>query len=550
MILRRHQSDFSSIIRGIIQGSGIRTIYASVCPGGGKSLLPVLAGQLIEAGLADKLIWIAPRLSLIDQAEREFINPDFREYLGHRLKIRSNTNEPNPCRGLNGFATTYNAVGLDDGILMREFQGRRYILVADEFHHIQEGSLWHQKIEPLFRLAAYRVMMSGTLQRGDETKIAFLPYHWNGGGLAPDLQETEDTAIIRYTRAEALRELAIIPLTFHLSDGEAKWESDSGRLVDVASMDRMNEWDASKAIYTALNTEYAEHLLQAGLIHWSEHRRQNHRATCLIVCSDIKQAKRHTENLSSWRIGARFEICTSEETVKALSAIKAIKAGQLDILITVAMAYEGIDIPSTSHIICLTRIRSKPWIEQMIARANRIDRNAGPYETQHAHIFAPADPLFKRIIADIEAEQLPILLERGTNGRSGGEMRDVPLFGESSPRAPGNIIPLSSAMTGNREVILAGNEEEPMKTSSEEERALLEQIEKHIRTYSFANRYNPKKINADVRQAMGKPRREMTLKELECCLLHVRRIYPLSHVRGTGRRVPTKAIPFPCHWQE
>ena len=174
--LRKHQKHFSQAVDGIITGSGVNTIWCHVTPGGGKSLLPVLAGRLITANFADKLIWIAPRLSLIDQAEREFINPHFRQALNHRLQIRSSTNEINPCRGTHGCATTYNAVGMDDGILLDEFRRRRYILIMDEFHHVAKDSLWHEKIRPLWDLAAYRVPMTGTLERGAGDRIAFLPY--------------------------------------------------------------------------------------------------------------------------------------------------------------------------------------------------------------------------------------------------------------------------------------------------------------------------------------------------------------------------------------
>jgi type I site-specific restriction endonuclease len=39
------------------------------------------------------------------------------------------------------------------------------------------------------------------------------------------------------------------------------------------------------------------------------------------------------------------------------------------VLVTVAMAYEGMDCPEVSHVVALTHIRSRPWLEQMIARA-------------------------------------------------------------------------------------------------------------------------------------------------------------------------------------
>lgn len=552
-MLRAHQREFKDVIFRIIAGAPTNTIYAPVCPGGGKSILPIMAGKLIEAGKADKICWVAPRLSLVDQAEREFINPYFRKLLGHRLEIRSSTNEYNPCRGLHGFATTYNAVGMDVNILFNEFERRRYILVCDEFHHIQENSLWHKKIAPLFNMAAYRVMLSGTLERGDGTRIAFMPYKMNGGGLTPDLRDTEEVKVIRYTREDALREKAILPLVFHLHDGQVNWQSKTGRDVRVSSMDRMESYDASKAIYTALHTEFAEELLRAGLKHWLTCREKNPGAKCLIVCSDIVQAKKHAANLKKWGFTG-YEIATSDDSAKALSAIKKLKSGELRILVAVAMIYEGMNVPSATHVISLTRVRSTPWIEQMTARVNRIDPQAGPYEDQQGYVFAPADPLFKEIVSRIEAEQAAVLVSE-SNGKGKNGKPATAKNGEFSLQAsPGGIIPLSSKLTDQREIVLGGgladsDEEMPLLTSTEREADILGQIEDHIRRYSFQNRYNPKKINAEVFDYFGKRRREMTLSELQACLAYVRSAYPMSFIRGTGhRRVSTKAQPVAMRW--
>jgi len=547
MSLRKHQREFLEIINRIKSGEPINTIFCHVTPGGGKSVLPILAGQLIKAGLADKLAWIAPRLSLTDQAEREFINPYFRDLLQHNIAIRKSTNENNPCRGLHGFSTTYNAAGIDEGLLRQEFQRYRYILVMDEFHHVQEDSLWHQKIAPLFELAAFRIMMTGTLQRGDDTRIAFTPYRGHGKNIMPHLQNTPESAVIRYTREDALMEKAIIPLTFHLSDGNVEWEDRRGRTVKVSSMDKMNEEDANKALYTALKTEFADDLLSHGITHWQEHRKAHKSAKCLVVTSNILEAKRHIASLGN--IAGRCDIATSEDSDAALKVINKMKAGKLDVIVTVAMAYEGLNIPAISHIICLTRIRSVPWIEQMTARANRIDPAAGSYDEQTGHIFAPADPLFKQVMKKIEAEQLPVMQFRLSSLRStSGESEDG---GFRLEPAPGGIIPLSSALTGKREMLLGklSDNDIPEKTSSEIEADLLGQIDNHIKLYAFNNRFSPKRLNAEVYQYFGKARRQMTIAELEKCLTHVRQVYPLSFVRGTGRRTSTKATPINCVWR-
>jgi superfamily II DNA or RNA helicase len=221
------------------------------------------------------------------------------------------------------------------------------------------------------------------------------------------------------------------------------------------------------------------------------------------------------------------------------------KAGKLDVIVTVAMAYEGLSIPEISHIICLTRIRSVPWIEQMTARANRISPCGGEYDEQTGHIFAPADPLFKQTMAKIEAEQAPILQER-TSRRVVGATEDGGGF-RLEP-APGGIIPLSSALTGKREMLL-GKTPEPEKTASEQEAELRDTIDNHIKRYAHQNRFKPQTLNYEVLLFMRKKRQDMTIKELENCLAHVRAKYPLSFIRGTGHRCSTKAQPFPCVWR-
>ncbi len=63
---------------------GVRDILASVTPGGGKSLLPVIA-----AGTVERVVWVVPRDSLRLQAEEAFADPGWRDALGHRLSVRA-----------------------------------------------------------------------------------------------------------------------------------------------------------------------------------------------------------------------------------------------------------------------------------------------------------------------------------------------------------------------------------------------------------------------------------------------------------------------------
>ena len=100
-----------------------RDVLAAVTPGGGKSLLPVIAAsRLIGAGIADRVVWIVPRETLKHQAEEAFADASWRNTLGHALSVRAADNEPDPSRGLAGYVTTYQAVAAAPDLHLAEFQ--------------------------------------------------------------------------------------------------------------------------------------------------------------------------------------------------------------------------------------------------------------------------------------------------------------------------------------------------------------------------------------------------------------------------------------------
>ena len=87
------------------EATGITDILATVTPGGGKSLLPVIAADVVQ-----RVCWVVPRDSLRLQAEEAFADPFWRAALDHRLSVRAADNEPDPGRGSAGYVTTYQAI--------------------------------------------------------------------------------------------------------------------------------------------------------------------------------------------------------------------------------------------------------------------------------------------------------------------------------------------------------------------------------------------------------------------------------------------------------
>jgi superfamily II DNA or RNA helicase len=564
MKLRKHQSEFKQTTGGIIGGSGIRNVLLSVTPGGGKSSIPIIAGDLIKAGLADAICWVVPRQALQDQGERGFLDPFFRKLFNHNLSIRSATNDINPCRGTRGFVTTYQALGVDtEHTVAREFSQKRYILLLDEYHHVEEDGIWHKALRPLYDEAAFVILMTGTLERGDGQPIAFTTYRND----RPYLKNTDDTAVITYTRQDALAEKAILPISFHMSDGNFEWKDQVGAVKTVDSFSKAKKNDQAAALYTALNTDFAAQLLRESVLHWQKCKRGNPGAKLLIVTADYKGAQAVTEMLQM-AMRMKAEIATSHKAKEAAAAIKRFKGPDLDVLVTIAMAYEGLDVPPVSHICCLTHIRSTPWIEQMVARAVRIDSGAGPYSTQRAHVFAPKDEAFLEIVKRIEHEQVAALKLKGSMDEPGIEIAQIPGEGEGGGEGSfgPDITPIGGDLTGTSEKFVGIDQQQDLfepvpvsqiETVKEKEIRLRQEINDHVSKFAFAHRYKPQQINSELKKKMGAPRELLDLQLLEFLMQYVKENYPIEYKgtlknpppgvslgRAKHKRVSTKVVPW------
>ena len=128
----------------------------------------------------------------------------------------------------------------------------------------------------------------------------------------------------------------------------------------------------------------------------------------LVVAPDQHNARRYAETLRGWipdKQAATVQPATCDERDAHQTLARFRLVAEPSILVTVAKAYEGLDAPEVAVVAALTHIRSRAWLEQMVARATRVDPHAGKYADQNALVFHPDDPLFARFRHSIETEQ-------------------------------------------------------------------------------------------------------------------------------------------------
>jgi superfamily II DNA or RNA helicase len=518
-ILRKHQRETVEVCREILEGKPVREVIMAVTPGGGKSFVPVIVAENLIPAIADKICWVVPRNSLKYQGEDEFCNPHWQT----AKRVRAADNGNDLSRGFAGYVTTYQAVGIDPECHAAEFKKHKYILMLDEFHHIAEGSEWHKAVQPLVDSAVLVVKMSGTLSRGDGQKIAFMGYAHG----EPFLENLATRRVIVYGRSAAIADGAIMPVQFNLIDGTSEWEETDGH----RNTSELSGEESAKALFTALRTDFASHLMGAALFDFEQQIATGDYpdAKMLVVAPNIEIAHiykdyleqlGHTGNRLS---GDRVQIAASDDTPAARKTIAAFKRGICRILVTVAMAYEGLNVPEISVICCLSHIRSTPWLEQCFARANR--KAAKKYK---AAVYAPADWAFKKAVRMIEREQLvPLNNPEGQDELfASGKQEQREGGGEQKPW----IIPISSRadIAGNADPV--PQTDLPPCSPSEAEKILRKNI--NVIVSQFLKKQNPGSIQAHskllyrrMRLVCGKPVKDMNRSELEKVWIWIKREY-------------------------
>lgn len=414
---RKHQSELREALSRTDAGDLPLKVLMWVVAGGGKSRIPGIAAQRFPK---HKVGWFVPRLTLQSQAV-EGMAKDF------NIVLRDSGNDTDPSRGTRGFVATHAALMERPDLWRDEFRRHPYLLVVDEHHHAKidrDGTPRPLSTALTLLKADVSLYMTGTLETSDNTLIHGAEYDAVEGGSIINPQNSADI-YIRYDRKTALREGAIVPMEFQHHDGPVAWKKPEGGDAEVRLSAASRE-DEGAALYTALRTDVAIQLFESGLAHWRRHAAGGK----LIVVTDRQQIAREYEKLLT-KANVRSALAITDNP-EAHAQVKRFRNDPtVPALVTCQMAYEGLDVPATSHIICLTHIRSAPWIEQMLARAWRATGRK-----RRCWAFVPDDPRMNRVIAKIAEEQLAV----------------VPDYEEGPPPPGGEREPVL-ALNGNVDLI-------------------------------------------------------------------------------------------------
>jgi superfamily II DNA or RNA helicase len=363
------------------------SFLASATPAAGKTTFGLhVAHRMLTEGRVARVAVIAPTTHICRQWALD----------AARYGIDLEPNRPNAAgpepRDRHGIAVTYATLAAGPAVHRKRAAAVPTLLIADEPHHMGEQAAWGRSTLAAFERAHFRLLLSGTPFRSDNTAIPWVAYDDDGVSRAD----------YGYGYTDALLDGVCRPVTFHTYDGDMEWMSD-GRKRRADFSVALPAAEAARRLRTALDPEgdWIEHVLRDAHTELSNLRAGAHPdAGGLVVAIDKEHAERLADRLA--RVAGERPAIVTSDAPDASDRIQRFAAGSGRWLVSVLMVSEGVDIPRLRVGVYATSARTELFFRQVVGRFIR--RTPAPRE-QMSHLFLPSDPTLKRLATQIEEER-------------------------------------------------------------------------------------------------------------------------------------------------
>src|SRR4051794_14732698 len=382
-----------------------RSFLASATPAAGKTTFGLnVAHRMLAERRVARVCVVAPTTHIARQWAA-----DAARYGIDLEPNRPNSAGPEP-RDRHGVAVTYQTLAAGPAVHRRRCAEAPTLLIADEPHHMGEQAAWGRSAQSAFEDARFRLLLSGTPFRSDNTPIPWIAYDDEGVSRA-------DYA---YGYTDALLDGVCRPVTSHPYDGDMEWMSDGRRRRADFSVG-LPAAEAARRLRTALDPDgdWVAHVLRDADARLTDLRAGPHPgAGGLVVAIDMEHAERLAERLA--RVSGERPMVVTSDAPDASERIARFAAGSGRWLVSVLMVSEGVDVPRLRVGVYATTARTELFFRQVVGRFVR--RTPQP-EAQMSHLFLASDPRLKQLAAQIEEERNHALVQEA-KGEAVAEQRE------------------------------------------------------------------------------------------------------------------------------
>ena len=411
------------------------------CTGSGKTLCSATAAlQQIENGKADLIVVLTPNCGTRLGWKKAF---DGLRLNGNRVNVTDNTNFPLDA---NVWVSTYAGYSrVEEALCNRPSSG--IIAIIDECHHPADTAEWGNAVDKLVLLSEHAIFLSGTPWKR-EGKIAVLCGEKNIHGDSYYQEDGRIKADFAYDYAQDLREpktRGTVPVKFKFWD--SFWRSPDGKVCEIhkdlpsfpsdqwETVEDWEEWakkcdkPLGRHLHFDFDTESPgdnqtiRRILDEALSLLSKTRgdieascNQKNVSVMLCVAKGMSDARKIANYIQEIRPDYRVSLVISDDNNGAKKLEKIARqcrenaSDKPDVIVSVGMISEGVDIPQIKVVAYLSAILTVLYFIQVIGRAiRRIPIGKGEYadtiaSDTVAYVVAPAHPKLRYIAHNIEKQ--------------------------------------------------------------------------------------------------------------------------------------------------
>lgn len=396
-VLRKWQSEMISIVKQRwASDRGFKALIAA-CPGSGKTLAAsVIALEKLKDGNATLVLVVTPTLNIKAQWKAQFTRlgvEAFDSASNEAMRSRRDRNE-RMVGGYEAICITYTQLAMDKDLFVELARRERVFLIADEVHHADDSEAYGIALEGVASNAALRLALSGT------------PFNSSGGALAmcPSEEILTDegrtvrkaTPLYTYSYGQAIQDTAcrVIEFIKVYGVGTSTYKSlaNNTTFQKIVDLSKKNKND-SIGVLLDPDGEFLQSMLQDGLKALCDIQRTDKRAAMLVVVKDKDHGakvasllKQQCKANKDWKTFSLLEIY--HDTDNAHARIEALEKDRTDIVITVRMISEGVDVKRLRVGVYATDYRTRMFFIQFIGRFVRWESRLDG--TQHGRVIIPA----------------------------------------------------------------------------------------------------------------------------------------------------------------
>lgn len=296
----------------------------------------------------------------------------------------------------HGAVVTYQQVCLDPSLFQRGCRVKKTLVILDELHHAGDGKHWGKALRSAFEPAVFRLILSGTPFRSDNTPIPFIRY-----------EQGESQADFSYGYTEAIRESVCRPILFPSYEGELTWLSEGrehrATFEDGLTFDRQRERLKTALLQkTWLGSVISDAHTQLARVR----KEEQPDAGGLVVCMDQDHARMVADLIGSVT-GTKAVVAVSDDPTASRTIARFADNKKQQWLAAVNMVSEGVDIPRLRVGVYGTNVLTEMYFRQVVGRFVRMQE--GIPKPQRAWLYLPKDPNLVHYARQIKTERDHVL---------------------------------------------------------------------------------------------------------------------------------------------